>query len=123
MLGLKSIFSRPNLVEQTFSFDINPMKQPVAQSRFFSFVCVLLVVGFFTPAQAAGDTSQAKPNIIFILADDLGFNQIGCYGDTPIKTPNIDRLAKNGIRFTQAYSAIRFVRLREFRCLRDETVG
>jgi len=45
-----------------------------------------------------------KPNIIFILADDLGYNQVGAYGDTPIKTPNIDLLAENGIRFTQAYS-------------------
>jgi arylsulfatase A-like enzyme len=45
-----------------------------------------------------------KPNIIFILADDLGFNQIGAYGDTPIKTPHLDRLAGQGIRFTQAYS-------------------
>ena len=45
-----------------------------------------------------------KPNIVFILADDLGFNQIGAYGDTPIRTPNLDRLAGNGIRFTQAYA-------------------
>lgn len=45
-----------------------------------------------------------KPNIIFIMADDLGFNQLGCYGDTPIRTPNLDRLAENGIRFTQAYA-------------------
>ncbi len=48
--------------------------------------------------------ANSKPNIIFILTDDLGFNQIGAYGDTPINTPNIDNLAKNGIRFTQAYS-------------------
>lgn len=48
--------------------------------------------------------ADEKPNIIFILADDLGFNQLGCYGDTPIKTPNLDRLANHGIRFTQAYS-------------------
>jgi arylsulfatase A len=45
-----------------------------------------------------------KPNIIFILADDLGYNQVGAYGETPIKTPNIDQLADTGIRFTQAYS-------------------
>lgn len=45
-----------------------------------------------------------KPNIIFILTDDLGFNQVGAYGDTPIKTPNLDKLAENGIRFDQAYS-------------------
>lgn len=45
-----------------------------------------------------------RPNIVFILADDLGFNQIGAYGNTPIQTPNLDRLASHGIRFTQAYS-------------------
>lgn len=45
-----------------------------------------------------------SPNIIFIMADDLGFNQIGAYGDTPIQTPNLDQLAENGIRFTQAYA-------------------
>lgn len=56
------------------------------------------VAGADTPSQTA------KPNIIFILADDLGFNQIGAYGDTPIKTPNLDLLAENGIRFTQAYA-------------------
>jgi arylsulfatase A-like enzyme len=52
----------------------------------------------------AADPAPPKPNIVFILADDLGFNQLGCYGDTPIKTPNLDRLAGKGIRFTQAYA-------------------
>lgn len=45
-----------------------------------------------------------KPNILFILTDDLGFNQIGAYGNTPIKTPNLDKMANNGIRFDQAYA-------------------
>ena len=45
-----------------------------------------------------------KPNIIFILADDLGYNQIGANGGKLIKTPNIDQLASSGIRFTQAYA-------------------
>lgn len=45
-----------------------------------------------------------KPNIIFILADDLGFGELGCYGQSKIETPNIDQLAANGIRFTQFYS-------------------
>ncbi len=49
-------------------------------------------------------SASEKPNIVFILADDLGYNQVGAYGDTPIKTPNIDQLAANGILFTQAYS-------------------
>jgi arylsulfatase len=45
-----------------------------------------------------------KPNIIFILADDLGYNDPGCYGQKIIETPNIDALAMKGIRFTQYYS-------------------
>src|SRR5436190_9779679 len=45
-----------------------------------------------------------KPNIIFILADDLGYGDIGCYGQKKIKTPNIDKLAGEGTRFTQCYA-------------------
>jgi arylsulfatase A-like enzyme len=45
-----------------------------------------------------------KPNIIFILADDLGYGDLGCYGQEKIKTPNIDHLAIEGIRFTQCYA-------------------
>ncbi|MUH37002.1 hypothetical protein D9O36_14215 [Zobellia amurskyensis] len=45
-----------------------------------------------------------KPNIIYILADDLGYGDLGCYGQNTIKTPHIDRMAKEGIRFTQHYS-------------------
>lgn len=47
---------------------------------------------------------QKKPNIIYILADDLGYNELGCYGQTKIKTPNIDRLCAQGKKFTQHYS-------------------
>ena len=46
----------------------------------------------------------AKPNIIFILADDLGYGELGCCGQQKIKTPNIDRLAAEGMKFTQHYS-------------------
>jgi len=45
-----------------------------------------------------------KPNIIFIMADDLGYGELGCYGQQKIETPNIDALAANGMRFTQFYS-------------------
>lgn len=47
---------------------------------------------------------KSKPNIVFILADDLGYNHLGVYGQEKIKTPNIDRLASEGIRFTQFYA-------------------
>jgi arylsulfatase len=45
-----------------------------------------------------------RPNIVFILADDLGFGDLGCYGQKHIRTPNIDKLAAEGMRFTQAYT-------------------
>jgi arylsulfatase A-like enzyme len=45
-----------------------------------------------------------RPNILFILADDLGYGDLGCYGQERIKTPNIDRLAAEGVRFRQAYA-------------------
>jgi arylsulfatase A-like enzyme len=48
--------------------------------------------------------SFAKPNIIYILADDLGYGDLGCYGQEKFKTPNIDRLAKEGIMFSQHYA-------------------
>jgi arylsulfatase len=55
------------------------------------------------PVSAAQGKAR-KPNIIFILADDLGYAELGCYGQQKIKTPHLDRMAKNGIRFTQFYA-------------------
>jgi arylsulfatase A-like enzyme len=52
---------------------------------------------------AAGDPN--RPNVIFILADDLGYGDLGCYGSPDIYTPNIDRIADQGARFTQCYAA------------------
>lgn len=48
--------------------------------------------------------SQKAPNVICILADDLGYTDLGCYGATKIKTPALDALASEGVRFTNAYS-------------------
>jgi len=53
------------------------------------------------PAVAA---AGRKPNIIFILADDLGYGDLGCFGQKRLKTPNLDRLAAEGVRFTQHYA-------------------
>jgi arylsulfatase A len=52
----------------------------------------------------AQEKQAKKPNIIFILADDLGIGEVGCYGADNYKTPNIDQLAAKGIRFTNAYT-------------------
>ncbi|MGL4630867.1 MAG: sulfatase [Leadbetterella sp.] len=60
---------------------------------------LILSLSFFNPILA-----QKKPNIVFILADDLGQEDLGCYGNPFNETPNIDKLAKAGILFNQAYS-------------------
>lgn len=55
------------------------------------------------PGQAAASPTR-KPSIVFILADDLGYGDLGCYGQTKIKTPNLDRLAAEGMRFRDFYA-------------------
>jgi arylsulfatase A-like enzyme len=65
-------------------------------------VMVALEIIFFSQLTYAQKIS--KPNIIFILADDLGYGDIGCYGQQKVLTPNIDKLAKMGLKFTQFYS-------------------
>ncbi len=57
---------------------------------------------FFVPPVISAET-QPK-NIVFILADDLGYNELGCFGQEKIRTPHIDRLAQQGMKFTQHYS-------------------
>ena len=73
---------------------INPKKLV-----FFAALFVMLPV--WSPA--AGE-SAAKPNIIFILSDDLAQGDLGCYGQKLIKTPRLDRMAAEGVRYNQAYS-------------------
>jgi uncharacterized sulfatase len=60
---------------------------------------VLLAAGCHSPGAAV-----PRPNIIFIMADDLGYGDLGCYGQRHIQTPNLDRMASEGIRFTQCYA-------------------
>ena len=59
---------------------------------------LLIILAVFTSAE------EKKPNIIYILADDLGYNEVGCYGQKKIKTPHIDKLALEGMKFTNHYS-------------------
>ena len=69
----------------------------------FTLAVLLLASPTALPA-AAPSKPQTRPNIIIILADDLGTGDLGCAGATKIKTPNIDRLAAEGVRFTQGYA-------------------
>ncbi len=63
----------------------------------------MLVVGLIA-ALAFGGTPK-PPNIVYVMADDLGYGEVGCFGQTKIPTPNIDKLADQGIKMTRAYSA------------------
>jgi arylsulfatase A len=65
-------------------------------------IVILSITSCAAPEKAKENSS--KPNIIFILADDLGYNELGCYGQEVIRTPFIDNLAAEGMRFTQHYS-------------------
>jgi len=72
---------------------------------FIRFLLVVSVVSSWLNSDAAGPVaSAAQPNIIFILADDLGYGELGCYGQKHFTTPNIDRMAAEGLRFTQHYA-------------------
>ncbi|NNE92511.1 MAG: sulfatase-like hydrolase/transferase [Verrucomicrobiales bacterium] len=64
---------------------------------------VLLIVAVLCATSALGD--EVRPNVVFVLADDLGWADVGCYGNDFHETPNLDRMAGEGMRFTQAYAA------------------
>lgn len=70
---------------------------------FFILGISLFLVGF-TPSKSATTEINSKPNIIFILVDDMGYGDLGCYGQKEIKTPAIDKMAAEGMRFTRHYS-------------------
>lgn len=77
----------------------NTTRTLVAVAAAFSIVLAIVLI---EPAHAAD--SRDRPNIILILADDLGWADLGCYGNAFHETPNIDRLAREGLRFTQFYA-------------------
>src|SRR5688572_23805339 len=68
-------------------------------------VAVVLLIAITSWFGAATHAATKAPHVVFILADDLGPGDLGCYGGKLVPTPNIDRLAAEGVRFTQYYSA------------------
>ncbi|MGH7959939.1 MAG: arylsulfatase [Opitutaceae bacterium] len=66
--------------------------------------CLLALSLLASLLNAASSPAAQPPNIIFIMADDLGIGHLGCHGQEKIKTPNVDRLAAEGMRFTQFYA-------------------
>src|SRR5437867_644376 len=69
--------------------------------RWFHWANLLLAASCFSAETVA---KPAQPNVIIILADDMGWGDLGCYGHPSFKTPNIDRMAKEGARLTDFYS-------------------
>ena len=66
--------------------------------KFVTLFCFLSIA--WSDARAA----DRKPNVILIVADDLGYGELGCYGQEKFQTPNIDRIAAGGLKFTNHYS-------------------
>ena len=77
-----------------------------AQGRMMKHFITPLIALLFAPLAAlhADDTPKQKPNVLLILADDLGWSDLGCYGADLHETPHLDRLAQQGVRFTDAYA-------------------
>lgn len=71
---------------------------------FLSFCMAVVVTSDDADAAPSAQAATPLPNLIFILADDLGRGDLGCYGGKVIPTPHLDRMAAEGLRFTQAYS-------------------
>ncbi len=68
-------------------------------------MAVAAFVLFSQTTEGIGDTDRIRPNFLFFLVDDLGWKDLGCYGSSFYETPNVDRLAFTGMRFTAAYAA------------------
>ena len=71
---------------------------------FITTLAIFFVFGAYSSKKETAMTKAKKPNIIYILADDLGYADLSCYGQTNFQTPNIDKLAASGMKFTQHYS-------------------
>ncbi|MGH9844557.1 MAG: sulfatase-like hydrolase/transferase, partial [Blastocatellia bacterium] len=68
-------------------------------------IAAIIALLFFSPIPRFEIEAKRPPNIVLILIDDYGWDDTGCYGSDFYRTPNLDRLAARGVRFTDAYAA------------------
>ncbi len=73
-------------------------------NKFANFLTVMSLLGTSCMAGESSAVPAQKPNIVVIYGDDIGYGDFSCYGATAVKTPNVDRLAAGGLRFTSAYA-------------------
>lgn len=74
-------------------------------NRLVRLACMLMLAVLFVDANlSAASAAATKPNIVFIIADDMGWTDVGCYGNRYVDTPNIDKLATEGVRYTDFYA-------------------
>ena len=67
-------------------------------------IAFTLLAPLLYPTSVYGQKTEQRPNVIIILADDLGYGDLHCYGAKNVQTPNVDKLARNGIRFTDTHA-------------------
>jgi len=80
------------------------MRRPLRISRpIFGILLLIFAAAAFTPIRLAA--AEPPPNIVVVFADDLGYGDLGCFGHPTIRTPNLDQMAREGMRFTQFYAA------------------
>ena len=71
--------------------------------RFASTLVVVLLANCLIAIVAVGSETTERPNFLFVLIDDMGYGDLSCYGGARVRTPSIDGLAREGLRFTQFY--------------------
>ena len=81
------------------------MSTMVSRANSNSILTGLALLTILSVSNVAAQTAAEQPNILFIMIDDLGWKDLNCQGSPQFTTPNIDRLAKQGMRFTSAYAA------------------
>ena len=84
----------------------NKIKNKIKRQGHFVILILFLILILISPGRlASAAETAAKPNVLLIYGDDIGYGDFSCYGTKSVQTPNVDRLAKEGLRFTSAYAS------------------